>query len=109
MLEGFDIHGLQTERQVYVDSANAILVGGALIASVTFSSWLQPPLGLTPYYESQFLMPSLAPPDTYESFVAIKDHWTIEMFWVFNTLSFFFAVATIIGGADAALLKGACY
>lgn len=35
---------LYRDCQVYVDAANAILVGAALIASVTFASWLQPPL-----------------------------------------------------------------
>jgi hypothetical protein len=38
------IQELYRDHQVYVDAANAILVGAALIASVTFASWLQPPL-----------------------------------------------------------------
>jgi ankyrin repeat protein len=37
------VEGLYRDRQVHVDAANAILVGAALIASVTFAGWLQPP------------------------------------------------------------------
>jgi ankyrin repeat protein len=33
---------LYRDRQVFVDAANALLVGAALIASVTFAGWLQP-------------------------------------------------------------------
>ena len=91
---------LYRDRQVYVDAANAILVGAALIASVTFAGWLQPPLGFTPNY--QFPQPYPAPPHTYEQFVAIEGHRSILSFMVFNSLSFFFAISTIIAGADAA-------
>ena len=87
MLEGFDVHGLHTDRQGYMDSANAILVGAALIASITFSSWLQPPLGF---------------PNS--NHVAIE-YKAMQAFWIFNSLSFFFAIATVIAGADAALPK----
>ena len=87
MLEGFDVHGLRTDRQGYMDSANAILVGAALIASITFSSWLQPPLGF---------------PNS--NHVAIE-YMAMQAFWIFNSLSFFFAIATVIAGADAALPK----
>lgn len=34
---------LQQDREVYVQALNAILVGAALIASVTFAGWLQLP------------------------------------------------------------------
>lgn len=91
---------LYRDRQVYVDAANAILVGVALIASVTFAGWLQPPLGFTPNY--QFIQPYPAPPNTYEQFVAIEGHRSILSFMVFNSLSFFCAISTIISGADAA-------
>ncbi|MCO5606323.1 hypothetical protein L7F22_060510 [Adiantum nelumboides] len=43
--------GLYEDRQVYLDSANAILVGAALIEGVAFSAWLQPPLGYSYEYE----------------------------------------------------------
>ncbi|KAG0605623.1 hypothetical protein M758_9G074200 [Ceratodon purpureus] len=95
---------LQKERQVYVDAANAILVGAALIASASFGAWLQPPLGYKEYYSHDFLSQEAgAPPDTYEAFVAIKQYWIIHLFWIFNSLSFFFSLATVIAGADAAL------
>jgi ankyrin repeat protein len=38
------VNRLYRDRQVFVDAANALLVGAALIASVTFAGWLQPPL-----------------------------------------------------------------
>jgi ankyrin repeat protein len=92
---------LYRDRQVFVDAANALLVGAALIASVTFAGWLQPPLGYIPDYE--FSQPIPAPPQTPESYAAVKNHATVKVFWVFNSLSFFFAIATVLAGADAAL------
>ncbi|CAK9211309.1 unnamed protein product [Sphagnum troendelagicum] len=92
---------LYRDRQVFVDAANALLVGAALIASVTFAGWLQPPLGYTTYYD--FPEPPPAPPNTYESFAAVKQHATVQAFWFFNSLSFFFAIATVLTGANAAM------
>ncbi len=90
-----------TDRQVFIDAANALLVGGALIAGITFASWLQPPLGYTTDY--QFPQSSLAaPPGVFESFAAVELHYSLRLFWVFNTLSFFFAIGTVISGAKAA-------
>jgi hypothetical protein len=90
---------LYRDRQVFVDAANALLVGAALIASVTFAGWLQPPLGYIPDYE--FSQPFPAPPQTPESYAAVKNHAIVKAFWVFNSLSFFFAIATVLAGADA--------
>jgi ankyrin repeat protein len=92
---------LYRDRQVLVDAANALLVGAALIASVTFAGWLQPPLGYATYYD--FSQPSPAPPGTYESYAAVKQHPSVKSFWVFNSLSFFFAIATVLAGAEAAM------
>jgi hypothetical protein len=92
---------LYRDRQVFVDAANALLVGAALIATVTFAGWLQPPLGYIPDYE--FSQPFPAPPQTPESYAAVKNHAIVKAFWVFNSLSFFFAIATVLAGADAAL------
>jgi len=92
---------LYRDRQVFVDAANALLVGAALIASVTFAGWLQPPLGYTPYYEYPESLP--APPSTYESHAAVKQHAAVQAFWFFNSLSFFFAIATVLTGANAAM------
>lgn len=75
------VERLYRDRQVYVDAANAILVGAALIASVTFGGWLQPPLG-------------------------DRDDLTdtsVRVFWAFSSLSFFFAVGTVMAGAGAVL------
>jgi len=106
LFDGLDPEALQWDRQVFVDAANAILVGAALIASASFGAWLQPPLGYIEYYSNEFLVTQpAAPPGTYESFVAIKQHWIIQLFWIFNSLSFFFSIATVIAGADAAFPK----
>jgi hypothetical protein len=74
------VDGLYRDRQVYVDAANAILVGAALIASITYSAWL--------------LLPSST--DTMNAAA-------VRAFWAFNSLSFFFAVATVLAGAYAAM------
>ena len=44
---------LYRDRQVFVDAANAILVGSALIATITYMGWTQPPLGYVTYYHPQ--------------------------------------------------------
>jgi hypothetical protein len=89
------------DRQVFVDAANALLVGGALIAGLSFASWLQPPLSFTPYYQFPQSTPA-TPPATYESFAAVELHYSLRLFWTFNNLSFFFAIATVLSGAEAA-------
>ncbi|MCO5614947.1 hypothetical protein L7F22_069233 [Adiantum nelumboides] len=71
------VERLYRDRQVYVDAANAILVGSALIASVTFAGWLQPPLGYGNGEENARM------------YVAIKGHPGVSSFWIFNCLSFY--------------------
>lgn len=46
---------LYRDRQVFVDAANAILVGSALIATVTYNGWITPPLGYIAYYGHQVI------------------------------------------------------
>ncbi|CAM6027370.1 unnamed protein product [Sphagnum balticum] len=65
--------GLFGDHQAYADSANAILVGAALLATVTFTAWMQIP--------------------TNDS----------TLFWVFISFSFYFAIATFIAAAGAAI------
>ncbi|MCO5566424.1 hypothetical protein L7F22_020101 [Adiantum nelumboides] len=78
------IAGLYRDRQIYVDSTNAILVGAALIASVTYAGWLQPPLGfIDGYYNSSI------------PYVAMREVKGMYIFWIFNSLSFFAAVGTV--------------
>jgi hypothetical protein len=89
------------DRQVLVDAANALLVGGALIAGLSFASWLRPPLSFTPYYQFPQSTPA-TPPATYETFAAVDLHYSLRLFWTFNNLSFFFAIATVLSGAEAA-------
>ncbi|CAM6095928.1 unnamed protein product [Calypogeia fissa] len=95
--------GLYRDRQLFVDAVNAILVGAALIASITFGGWLQPPLGYQPYYEPTYLLTGAAPPDTYASYASVGKNTSVQIFWVFNSLSFFFAVATVLMGACVVL------
>ncbi|MCO5550879.1 hypothetical protein L7F22_004373 [Adiantum nelumboides] len=76
---------LYRDRQVFIDAANAILVGAALIGGVTYSGWLQPPLGYVDGGYANIL--SLA----------------VRVFWVFNSLSFCFAMCTVLAGAGAIL------
>jgi hypothetical protein len=103
MLEFFDVKGLRNNRQSHVDAANAILVGAALIASIAFASWLQPPLGFQPNYSSQFLeLSPAAPPNTYLSFVYFHSN-AMKAFWVFNSISFFFAIGSFLLGAAVGL------
>ncbi|KAH9560916.1 hypothetical protein CY35_06G133300 [Sphagnum magellanicum] len=92
---------LSRDRQGIVDATNALLVGAALIASVTFAGWLQPPLGYIPDYE--FSQPFPAPPQTPQSYAAVKNHTTVQAFCVFNSLSFFFTIATVL--AERALIR----
>ncbi|CAM6015060.1 unnamed protein product [Sphagnum balticum] len=66
-------------RKVIVDAANAILIGASLIASVTYASWL--------------ILP-------YDNIVHRK---AVKVFWACNSLSFFFAVATVLASASAAM------
>lgn len=88
------VNGLYRDRQVYVDAANAILVGAALIAGVTFASWLQPPLGYTTPYSKD--------PSGFD-YVDLQHSPALRAFWVFNTLSFYFAIATVVCGARSVL------
>jgi len=90
-----EVERLYRDRQVHVDAANAILVGAALIASVTFAGWLQPPLGYS-------IVGAASPSANNPSFASLEGHPIMEIFWVFNSMSFFFAIATLMVGATAA-------
>lgn len=81
--------GLYEDRQVYLDCANAILVGAALIAGVAFQGWLQPPLGYSFTFSGG-------------DYAAVHKG-AVRMFWKFNNAAFFFSVATLIAGAKGAV------
>jgi hypothetical protein len=89
-----EVKKLTEERKVHVDAINAILVETALIATATFAGWLSPPLGYS------------SPPGTDGPFASVEGHPILENFWVFNSLSFFFAIATFMVGANVALPPG---
>eukprot|EP00250_Pteridium_aquilinum_P007465 c17175_g1_i1 orf=244-2919(+) len=89
------LESLYRDRQVYVDAANAVLVVAALIASVTFAGWLQPPLNYVTYYDMP--LPD-APDGSYSSYAAVQQHVGVRIFWGFNSLSFTFAIATVLAG-----------
>ncbi|CAM6016184.1 unnamed protein product [Sphagnum balticum] len=62
------------KRKAYANTANAILVGAALLATVTFAAWLSLPLlGYS------------------------------QLFWVFNSLCFYFSISTFLAAATASL------
>jgi ankyrin repeat protein len=65
--------GIVGTHKAYADSATAILVGAALLVTVTFAAWVQIP--------------------TNDS----------TLFWVFISFSFYFAVATFTAAAGAAI------
>lgn len=90
------------DRQASVDAANAILLGAALIASITFAAWLQPPLGYTTDYQIQYTNDFPAPPSN-PQFVSVEHHPLLEWFWAFNSLSFYCAIATVVSGAHSVL------
>ncbi|XP_024540811.1 uncharacterized protein LOC112349868 [Selaginella moellendorffii] len=75
---------LYRDRQVFVDALNAILVGAALIASISFQGFLQPPGGLKGTY-------------VYINEIGVK------LFVWFNSLSFFFAMASTLAAARGVL------
>jgi hypothetical protein len=87
---------------VYGNGINAILVGAALIASITFAGRLQPPLGYQQYYQYPLnaTIPD-APPDTYQQYAAIQEHGLVKVFWITNSLSFYCAIASILTGGAA--------
>jgi len=85
-----EVKRLTDERKIHVDAINAILVGTALIATATFAGWLSPPLGYS------------SPPGTDGPFASVEGHPILERFWVFNSLSFFFSIATFMVGANVA-------
>jgi len=94
---------LYRDRQLHVDAANAILVGATLIASVTFAAWLQPPLGYSEFYGSTSIdVGAPLPSGMYPSFVSVAGHPILDIFWIFNSMSFVFAIATLMVGANAA-------
>jgi ankyrin repeat protein len=94
---------LYRDRQLHVDAANAILVGATLIASVTFAAWLQPPLGYSEFYGSTSIdVGAPLPSGMYPSFVSVAGHPILDIFWIFNSMSFLFAIATLMVGANAA-------
>jgi hypothetical protein len=94
---------LYRDRQVHVDAANAILVGAALIAGVTFAGLLQPPLGYSAFFGSASIeVGAPSPSGIYPSFVSVAGHPIMQIFWFFNSMSFYFAIATLMVGASAA-------
>lgn len=80
---------LYEDRQVYLDCANALLVGAALIGGVAFQAWLQPPLGYSFPYEG-------------EGYADVHKE-AVRKFWWFNNAAFFLAVGALIAGAKGAM------
>jgi hypothetical protein len=94
---------LYRDWQVYVDAANAILVDAALTATLMFACWLQPPLGYSTFYGESYTNVYPAPPTSNPSYVDLEHHKVLEVFWVFNSLAFYFSIATLLWGAQTVL------
>lgn len=99
------IEKMYNDRQVFMDAANAILVGGALIAGITFASWLQPPLNYTSYSGEGYA--SLTPTSTASNlnYVDVEHNMALRAFWVFNALAFYFAIGTVVYSIQSVLPK----
>lgn len=91
-----------TQRGMTVDSTNAIMVGAALIASVTYAGWLQTPLGYYNYY--QFTEPVPGASDAPLTYMFVQGLTTIRVFAISNSVSFFFAIAAIVAGMETTCL-----
>ncbi|CAK9209795.1 unnamed protein product [Sphagnum troendelagicum] len=94
------VERLYRDREVFINAVNALLVGAALIATVTFAGWLTPPLGLTAYVPPE---PSPASPATSPHYLSLPQPTSVKVFWVSNSLSFFLAIATVLVCAYAAM------
>ncbi|CAK9265558.1 unnamed protein product [Sphagnum jensenii] len=94
------VERLYRDREVFINAVNALLVGAALIATVTFAGWLTPPLGLTAYVPPE---PSPASPATSPHYLSLPQPTSVKVFWVSNSLSFFLAIATVLVCACAAM------
>ena len=99
------------DRQLSVDAANAILVGAAVIASAAFAAWLRPPLGYSSTScnndnercsNNRLPAPPTSNPQ-YASFFVDHHPDALNWFWVFNSFSFFMAMATVMAGAQSGL------
>jgi len=70
---------------------------------VTFAGWLTPPLGYSPFFGSASLDAGAPTPSgMYPSFISVEGHPTIKIFWVFNSLSFFYAISALLVGVSVA-------
>ena len=83
-----------------INTLNALFVGSALFASVTFMGWLQPPLGFQPDFNTPSKDPA-APPGSFLSFAVVKGNTNVRLFFIFNSLSFMFSLVAIFRGTEA--------
>lgn len=69
------------DQDLYANDMNALLVGAALIASITFAGWLQPPLGYQSYYQFPINATMRAtPPEVFQQYGAIAKHVYVKIF-----------------------------
>ncbi len=98
-----DVKRLDKEREMHVNAANAILVGAALIGSVTFAGFLTPPSGYSPFFGSENLkVGAPSPAGMYPSFASVEDHPSMPLFYLCNSFSFYCAIAALMFGSAAA-------
>jgi ankyrin repeat protein len=94
----FERTGLYGDDKAYASAASAILVGASLLASVTFAAWLHPPSSYFQTVPDSYNEMEHQPPKQEPAIV-----WDIQMFWVFDSLSFYLAVATFFAAAGVAI------
>ncbi|CAM6072454.1 unnamed protein product [Sphagnum tenellum] len=103
-----DVKRWYRDRQAHVDAANAILVGAALIASVAFAGWLQPPLGYSPFFGSANLDAGAPTPSgMYPSFVSVEAAFISAGFVVLPPIRSYTTVmvATVVIGMGFVFLE----
>ena len=82
-----------------MNTMNALFVGAALFASVTYIAWMQPPLGFNEDYNYPLPSPP-APQDSFAVYAAIGNI-NVRLFFIFNTIAFIFSLITIFRGIEA--------
>lgn len=98
-LECFDVNWLELERQKSANSVNAILVGAALVGTVAFGCWQQPPLGIPTWDQSR---------TTNVTARMIQAQQQVQVGWFFMCISVSFScsVVSLVIGTAASIPSG---
>jgi hypothetical protein len=98
-----DVKRFEKEIAMYTNAANTVLIVAALIGSVTFSALLTPPSGYSPFFGTADLdVGAPTPAGMYPTFASVQGHRRMLAFYIYDSLSFFFAIATLVIGSAVA-------